>query len=201
MAEVLIGALGRSVRRDESHIVISGPAGSLGFWAGRGGLPQDKIDRIIRRHEHEAGEESARITLTAIRRNIPRRTGRTARTFEIRHVPGHVFDEWRVGSSDDNAIRLEDGTGIYGPRRRVIRPRNSKVLRFPNRATGGFRLDDTVRMRDGVPDRRARYVYTKTVRGQRPKRYLERTAREVQPLVIRLHKNAARSAASELRAR
>lgn len=201
MAEVLIGAMGRSVSREGASVRVSGPAATLGFWEGRGGLPLSKIERIIRKHEERAGRESARVVLEGIRHNIPRATGRTARTFGITHTDLGEVKEWRVGSSDDNAIRLEDGTGIYGPRRRVIRPKpGHKYMRFPARASGRFRVDDTPRVRRGSAVR-APYVYKKTTRGMRPRRYLEQTVRETAPIVIRLHKEAARAAAMELKAR
>lgn len=206
MAEIMIGAMGRTVTREGSHVKISGPSGSLGFWSGRGGLPEEKIDNVIRRHERNAGRESARVVLETIRRTIPKRTGRTARTFEINevaHIAGSASDDstWHVGSTDDNAIRLEDGTGIYGPRHRVIHATSHRYMKFPARAGGGFRLDDTPRTLRGQRHPNAGYVYRKSIRGMRPHRYLEEAAREARPLVIRIHKDAARAAAAELRIR
>lgn len=199
MADVLIGAMGRTVSRSESYVKVSGPAGSLGLWTGRGGLPQERIDKFVRRHEGRAGEASARVVLQLIRQTITKRSGATARTFGISFVDLGAVKEWRVGSSADNAIRLNDGTGIYGPRHRGIRPTHAAYLKWPNRGGGHFRLNDQPRTRGGAPDPRARYRYAKVVRGQRAQHYLERAAREARPLVIRIHKNAARAAALELR--
>lgn len=58
----------------------------------------------------------------------------------------------RTGTNVKYAAFQEFGTGIYGPRRRLIRPVNAKVLSWKSRRTG-------------------KRVFAKFVRGVRPKRY------------------------------
>ncbi|MET7814222.1 HK97 gp10 family phage protein [Streptomyces sp. NPDC005395] len=60
----------------------------------------------------------------------PKRSGKTARSFqsEVEAVEGMVVG--RVWSDDPVVEYLEKGTGIYGPRGRRIYPRRARVLRW-----------------------------------------------------------------------
>jgi hypothetical protein len=58
-----------------------------------------------------------------------------------------------VGTNVRYGRFVHDGTGVYGPRRRPIRPRRGKFLRFR-------------------PGRRGPYVYAREVKGMRPNQYL-----------------------------
>ena len=58
-----------------------------------------------------------------------------------------------VGTNVRYGIFVHDGTGIYGPKGRPIRPRRAKRLRFR-------------------PKGSRKYVYAKQVRGMRPNRFL-----------------------------
>lgn len=57
----------------------------------------------------------------------------------------------RTGTNVTYAAYQEFGTGIYGPRRQLIRPKNAKVLSWKNRS--------------------GQRVFAKFVRGVKPKRY------------------------------
>lgn len=59
----------------------------------------------------------------------------------------------RIGSGRRYARWVHDGTGIYGPRRRPIRPRRAKVLVFETKVG-------------------RRKVFAREVRGMTPNRYL-----------------------------
>lgn len=58
-----------------------------------------------------------------------------------------------IGTNVKYAIFVHGGTGLYGPRHQVIRPRRGRYLRFKVRG-------------------RARYVYAKSVKGMRPNTFL-----------------------------
>ena len=63
--------------------------------------------------------------------------------------------EFAVGNSKlaAYALYVHEGTGIYGPKKRKIVPKNAKALRFK---AGG------------------RVIYRRSVKGQKPNRYLKR---------------------------
>ncbi|PZM63642.1 tartrate dehydratase [Paenibacillus dendritiformis] len=54
-----------------------------------------------------------------------------------------------------SGVYLETGTGLYGPKRRVIKPKNKKALRFP---VGG-----------------GQYVVAKSVKGMKPRPIIKPT--------------------------
>jgi hypothetical protein len=58
-----------------------------------------------------------------------------------------------IGTNVKYALYVHEGTGIYGPKGRPIRPRRAKFLRFR-------------------PSRGGKYVYAKQVKGMRPNHYL-----------------------------
>jgi hypothetical protein len=63
-----------------------------------------------------------------------------------------------VGTNVKYALWVHDGTGIYGPRHRMIRPVRHKRLRFK-------------------PQGKAHYVYARAVRGIPPNRFLANALR------------------------
>jgi hypothetical protein len=83
----------------------------------------------------------------------PKRTGRLAASIRVRLVPRLSGVAVEVGSSLDYALYQHEGTGIYGPRHRPIRP------------TG--RLGVLVFEHHGVR------VYARQVSGARPTKFLE----------------------------
>ena len=78
----------------------------------------------------------------------------------------------RVGSNLPYARYVHDGTGIYGPRGDVIRPRNAQVLAWP------------VKNNSGVGNRRysggktANYAFARSVRGMPGRPFLLDALRE-----------------------
>lgn len=60
----------------------------------------------------------------------------------------------RIGSSLLRAKWIHDGTGLYGPRRHVITPRNASVLRFK-------------------PKGKFKFVYARSIKGMRRNRFLK----------------------------
>jgi hypothetical protein len=62
----------------------------------------------------------------------------------------------RIGTNVRYARWVHDGTGLYGPRRRLIRPKRAKVLRFSGRRYG-----------------KTGYIYARHVKGMKPNAFLE----------------------------
>lgn len=62
----------------------------------------------------------------------------------------------RIGTNVKYARWVHDGTGLYGPRRRLIRPKKAKVLRFSGRRYG-----------------KTGYIYARHVKGMHPNPFLE----------------------------
>jgi hypothetical protein len=159
-----------------------------------------KVKRIAMRHQHNAVEEITRTTQRLVREKMPRRSGRSQNQVRrtVFRSGDHVFG---VVSADDMVVRiLESGSGIYGPNRRRIRP-HGKFLRFPHRGGGGFRLDDVPRQFRGGIDPRARYVFTRSVRGQRGHHMFRRTATEMRRISPTIYKTHCRLAVREIKAR
>ena len=129
---------------------------------------------------------------------ISRRTGRYLRsitsTVHVVRTGGRVEITGTVGTSLEYAPYLEYGTGLYGPKHQVIRPKQAQALRWPagGRHTfdmqtygytgfkpgAGFRLSG--QQRSGAAGAQARYRYAKYVRGIRPLHYARRAAHDSQ---------------------
>lgn len=90
----------------------------------------DMSDKAARKVARQAGNAA----LNVVRPRIPRQTGAAARETRVRvrtDIEGHHVT---VGPSKNVAWRVkfvEDGTGLYGPRHRPIRPRHAKAFRLP----------------------------------------------------------------------
>ena len=104
-------------------------------------------DQAARKVARQAGQAA----LAVVRPRIPRQTGRGAEQTRVRvrtDIEGHHVT---VGPSRDVAWRLkfvESGTGIYGPRHQLIRPRHAQSFRLP----GGVQVEH-------VRGQRARHMF------------------------------------------
>lgn len=91
--------------------------------------------------------------------NTPRRvdTGRlraSIGTSRIRvEVKGFMVRGARVGTRVFYGRHVHEGTGLYGPRKRLIVPIRAKALRFKPKGEAGF-------------------IYVKSVKGMKPNRFL-----------------------------
>lgn len=113
----------------------------------RGGVVQDLMRRGL-------------LVETRAKRNLagvggPKRidTGRLRSSISTQVVMRDGAPAVLVGTNVRYARWVHDGTGVYGPLRRRITPKRSKVLRFR-------------------PGGRGRYVYAKSVAGMRPNAFL-----------------------------
>ncbi len=64
--------------------------------------------------------------------NSPVDTGRLRNSWTVEKQG----TDWYVGTNLPYALYLELGTGIYGPKRRPIRPKRAKALHWVDRNTG-----------------------------------------------------------------
>ena len=75
----------------------------------------------------------------------------------------------KVGSDLEYARYIEEGTGIYGPEQRRIRPTSKKALKFPTPRAGGPRRQGAT----GEPAQADRgFVYAASVAGRPPNPFM-----------------------------
>lgn len=86
---------------------------------------------------------------------------RSSITFEI--VAGGGTIRGRVGTNVSYALAVHDGTGIYGPKGRPIRPVNKSILRFPVRGM------TSAATRSQTP---TGFVFAREVKGSPPRPFL-----------------------------
>lgn len=115
-------------------------------------------------------------------RITPRDTGALAASIEATVAVYGTSIVGRVGSRLEYAYYVHEGTGIHGPKGRVIRPVSKKVLRFkPSRPHGPFPAG----RRGTSPERRGGWVYARYVKGTPRNAYLVDALEEVLPGRVR----------------
>jgi hypothetical protein len=86
-------------------------------------------------------------------------TGRLSSSITWRLVEYRGHPAVWVGTTVKYAIFVHEGTGLYGPRHKMIRPVNKKVLRW--------------KVRGGGRKSRKGYTYAKWSRGMRPNPFMK----------------------------
>ncbi|MEU4228310.1 hypothetical protein AB0F17_28785 [Nonomuraea sp. NPDC026600] len=125
-------------------------------------------------------ERIGRRTVNQAKKNVKVDDGhlRTSIDHNVTVFPGRVV--MRAGSPLDYGLYLHEGTGLYGPKRRVIRPLNpakTKALRFEVKGTG--------RGGRGLAKGNRPVVFAKFVRGIKPDKWLVRAFRDACPYPVR----------------
>lgn len=192
--------LSGKVGREGTAIVATGSPARISALKG-GRDPSYMVKRIVMRHQHNAAEEAARETQRLVREKTPARSRRSQFSvhWKVRRIGDTVIADV---SSDYPVIRfLEEGTGMDGPHRHRIVPKRGRALRFPARSSGAFTLRDTVRIRGGLADTRASWIFVHSVRGQPAHHMFRRTGTEMRVLAPRIFRKHGRYAAMEIRAR
>lgn len=135
--------------------------------------------RVVDRLRPDLPEEAARHALglfcsslaeealDVMREVAPRDTGNLAASFRIRK---RSPTDYVIESDTEYAEYVLTGTGLHGPRRRVIRPRRARALRFE--ADGEI-------------------VFARYVRGQRPQNFAAETVERVEHRITPLMEEAA----------
>ena len=99
-------------------------------------------------------DQLSKNTKTLLEKNTPRHSSHGANNYKI----VKSTDKHEVINNAHYLVFPNDGTGIYGPRHAPIRPKRAKVLHF---------------------HWRGREWFLKSVKGQKPKKFVERSMTEV----------------------
>lgn len=94
-------------------------------------LPQGEVSRLV--------VTTARQVLRRVKAETPVQDGhmRAANAMVLRVRPyRHVMA--RIVNTDEAAMWVQTGTGIYGPRRRPITPKRARLLRFYGKRDGAL---------------------------------------------------------------
>jgi len=135
-------------------------------------IDEAAVDRLLRSPEGDVGQAVRRVVVAA--RNVAvakapvdngplRGSLRTEFEYGSRYVRGWVY------SNLEYALYVHEGTGIYGPKGRPIKPKRGQYLVFEARNARR------------TPGGRGNLVFARQVRGQRPQRFLLEALREVSP--------------------
>ena len=116
------------------------------------------IQDDFNKFKKELLEETSRMGKQTLQENTPKDTGAGAKAYKIKKS-----DNQHIISNDKEYLPwVNDGTGIYGPRRQRITPKTANFLHF---------------------HWRGREWYLKSVRGQRPQRFVEVSMIEIEKSV------------------
>lgn len=109
----------------------------------------------FKKFKKELLEETSKNGKMTLQENTPKDTGAGAKAYKIKKS-----DNQHIISNDTEYLPwVNDGTGIYGPRRQRITPKTKESLHF---------------------HWRGREWYLKSVRGQRPQRFVEVSMIEIE---------------------
>lgn len=112
----------------------------------------------FQKFKKELLDETSKNGKITLQENTPKDTGAGAKAYKIKKS-----DNQHIISNDTEYLPwVNDGTGIYGPRRQRITPKTAKFLHF---------------------NWRGREWYLKSVRGQRPQRFVEVSMIEIEKSV------------------
>jgi hypothetical protein len=100
------------------------------------------LERKLRDHADQAGDNAAAEVARRIAANAPRDTGALAQGTTVERTDGSDWIGWTIRTVADSsegfdyATAQEEGTGIYRPGGSPIVPVNAKALRFFWKKTG-----------------------------------------------------------------
>jgi len=123
-----------------------------------------ELERLLRDRNGPVGRMVRRVadrTASLARSYAPVDSGRLRASIRVKFRAGEREVKAWVYTNLDHGLYVHEGTGIYGPRGRPIRPRRGRFLVFPGE--------------DG------RLVFAREVRGQRPQRFLLRALENASP--------------------
>lgn len=123
----------------------------------QGGVAKDLLKRGVR------VQSRARRNLSGLTGSGPRRvnTGHLRSSITVKLIPQPKDLIVRVGTDVYYAKWIHDGTGLYGPQHKLIKPRNSRVLAFKSKVYGAKK------------GKYAGWVFAKSVKGMKPNPFLK----------------------------
>ena len=121
------------------------------------------------------------IALTESFKRTPADTGRlrSSLNLEVRPLEVSVKPDFGSRKELEYAGYVHDGTGVYGPRKKPIRPKRKKVLRFKTRE--------------------GNWVSVRQVKGQRPQPFFKEAMPVVKRQANRIIKKSIKDSLDELR--
>ena len=94
------------------------------------------INRFVKKFpkvvDKAVGKTSERGTAVIVKKT-PRAFGGAKRSWGFKRLQQFI---WLIFSTVAHTVYLEEGTGIHGPKKRVIKPRKAKMLRWVDPGTG-----------------------------------------------------------------
>jgi len=138
-----------------------------------------ELGRVLRGSATREVERVTRETWNGARQRAPVDEGTLRASLLYRVETGRTRVTGTVWSPLQYALYVHEGTGIYGPRRRVITPRRHRFLRFEVKPGGPLRAGQRVPARGN-----RRVVYARFVRGTPPNRFLTDALEEVSPYPV-----------------
>jgi hypothetical protein len=112
------------------------------------------------------GKTAQRGTVVIVKKT-PRLFGDARRSWGFKRLQKFV---WLIFSSLQRIVFLEEGTGIHGPKRRVIKPKKAKMLRWVDPKTGDV-------------------IWAKQVRGIRPVAMVKNSISLITKILVQEIKN------------
>lgn len=123
---------------------------------------------------HDPLREAQVRVIGEAKRLVPRKTGNLGRSI----VPGYLrADSASVEVRANYARYVEEGTGLYGPRKQRIVPKNKKALRWNGGGPSKVRLSDRSRTKGGVAQADA--ILATSVKGRKATPFLEPAVKKV----------------------
>lgn len=122
-----------------------------------GGVAKDLLKRGVR------VQSRARRNLSGVTGSGPRRvnTGLLRASITVKLIPQPKDLAVRVGTDVVYARWVHDGTGLYGPQHKLIKPRKARVLVFKSKVYGAKK------------GKYAGWVFAKSVKGMKPNPFLK----------------------------
>jgi Bacteriophage HK97-gp10, putative tail-component len=156
--------------------------------SGRRPPPEGEVRLVILGEAEAATKRACHAVEREWKAIAPARTGHYRRsiTSDVRRAGNTIYGQ--VGTTVFYAPYLEYGTGIYGPRKKLIRPKRKKALRFPEPGNPAFTLAG--RQRSGAAGAGARWVYARWVRGIKPMHLAQKAFEAAGPLGMGIYRAA-----------
>lgn len=99
-------------------------------------------------------DQLSKNTKILLEKNTPKQTGKSSNAYTI----SKSENQHKIINNTPSLIFVNDGTGVYGARHAPIRPKRAKVLHFKWHG---------------------KEFFVKSVKGQKPKRFVERSMTEI----------------------